>query len=148
MGHDFLPGCFCRLHRTIRPMGGQAITIAQRAVKEGMDLKWANLFMAVDSGRRLLTHHYPEAFTGDGEDRLEISMLVTLAVEASKRPETNCSRNGLFLMGNMLRYVEGVTGTTGPRHDAESWSYTVRSVMFGSALGRPVEQGITRSRIC
>jgi len=62
-------------------------------------------------GRRLIAHHYPEVFTANEKDRLP--GLAKLAVEAMARQESNCARNGILLMSDMLRYVRGVTGTTG-----------------------------------
>jgi len=81
------------------------------AMRGGLGLKWIELFAGVDSGRRLIAHHYPEVFTANEEDRLPV--LAKLAVEAMARQESNCARNGILLMSDMLRYVRGVTGTTG-----------------------------------
>lgn len=77
-----------------------------RAVEGGTDLKWVDLFSGVDAGRRLLRHHYRrESLNQVEENRIKMSVMMTLAVEATKRRESNCCRNGLLLMEEILRYA-------------------------------------------
>ncbi|CAN0425351.1 unnamed protein product, partial [Ascophyllum nodosum] len=81
----------------------EAVEKVHRAVEGGTDLKWVDLFSGVDAGRRLLRHHYRrESLNQVEENRIKMSVMMTLAVEATKRRESNCCRNGLLLMEEIL----------------------------------------------
>lgn len=80
--------------------GSTNITKANLTVKRGLELNWSDLFAGSTQGGDFSSTISSTRSATTGRTRL--SLVTALAVVAMERPESNCARNDLLLIGNIF----------------------------------------------